>query len=376
MSNEEKMVEPKVEKASKDNWLKRLGRKLKTDRKAQIILIVVVAVLAAGTVLGYYAVSENGLKFGDLMKQEETEEEVTTARRLDGVVVNEGETDYWPVAVMIENLTTVRPQSGLTDASVVYEALAEGGIVRFMAIFDNGGKAEKIGPVRSARSYYLEWLSEYDALYTFSGAYNQVLAAIDGLDIKNINAMYAGSKYYYRDSGAAAPHNMFTSSDKLALALRDQGLDKKKASYRSWKFVDEAEETDLPAAEQEIKINFSSAGYTVVYKYDRAANTYLRYNPEGAAHTDRNNNLQIAPKNVIVMRVSNKVIDDQGRLEMDVHGEGEAIMFANGEATKGTWKKKDRTSRTIFYGEDGAEYSLVRGQTWIAVVPPDRSVTY
>ncbi|MFH2105213.1 MAG: DUF3048 domain-containing protein, partial [Parcubacteria group bacterium] len=346
MANDVKKVEPKIEKGGQDSWLKRLGRKLKTDRKAQIVLIVVVAVLAAGTVLGYYAVSDGGLKFSDLEDKEQPEEETTTARRLDGVIVEEGETDYWPVAVMIENITSVRPQSGLSDANVVYEALAEGGIARFMAIFDNGGTAEKIGPVRSARSYYLEWLSEYDALYTFSGAYPPVLAAVDGLGIKNINAMYAGSKYYYRDSGAAAPHNMFTSSDKLALALRDQKLDQKKTTYRSWKFKDEAEKSELPSAEQEIKIDFSSGGYVVVYKYDRATNTYLRFNPEGAAHKDRNNDKQIAPKNVVVMRVSNKVIDDSGRLEMDVHGEGEATMFAEGKATKGTWKKKDRTSRT------------------------------
>lgn len=376
MANNEKKIEPEVEKAGKESWLKKLGRKLKTDRKAQIIFIVVIAVLAAGTVLGYYVVSNGDLSFSDLKDREQEEESVTTARRLDGVIVEEGETDYWPVAVMIENLTSVRPQSGLSDANVVYEALAEGGIARFMAIFDNGGKAEKIGPVRSARSYYLEWLSEYDALYTFSGAYPPVLAAVDGLGIHNINAMYAGSKYYWRDSGSAAPHNMFTSSAKLNLALRDKGLDKKKTSYRSWKFKDEAEKSELPTDEQEIKIDFSSGGYVVVYKYDRATNTYLRFNPAGATHNDRNTGKQIAPKNVVVIRVAKKVIDDKGRLEMDVHGEGEATMFAEGKATKGTWKKKDRTSRTVFYAEDGSEYDLVRGQTWVEVVPPDRSVTY
>ncbi|MBU1178073.1 DUF3048 domain-containing protein [Patescibacteria group bacterium] len=377
MVSDIKKVEPKIEKAVKDNWLKKLGRKLKTDRKTQIIFIVVVAVLAAGSVLGYYAVSDGNLKFTDLQKREKTEDDSgMKARRLDGVMVESAEADNWPVAVMIENITTVRPQSGLSDANVVYEALAEGGIARFMAIFDKGGTAAKIGPVRSARSYYLEWLSEYDALYVFSGAYPPVLSAVEGLEIKNINAMYSGSQYYWRDNEASAPHNMFTNAEKLSFALRDQELDQKKASFKSWKFEDEVEKADRFAGEQEIKIDFSSDGYKVVYKYDRESNTYLRYNPEGAEHTDRNTGKQIAPKNIVVIRVPNKVIDDQGRLEMDVHGEGEAVMFANGEATKGTWKKKDRTDRTVFYDEGGKEYSLVRGQTWVEVVPPERSVTY
>ena len=169
---------------------------------------------------------------------------------------------------------------------------------------------------------------------------------------------------------------MFINSEKLKFALRDQNLYEKKAEFQAWKFKDEAEISSRPTVAQEIKIDFSSDGYKVVYKYNRDTNSYLRFNPEGAAHNDRNTGKQLNPKNVIVIRVPSKVIDDKGRLEMDVHGEGEAIMFADGKALKGTWKKKDRTSRTKFYHEDGSEYELVRGQTFVEVVPPERSVTY
>ena len=373
-----KMDQEKPVEGEKVNWFKKLGKKLKTDRKTQIIALVVVAVLAAVIVLGYYFISDRDMKFGELLDKEVTDDSDKLVRKLDGVkVAAEREANYWPTAVMIENLTSVRPQSGLSEAKVIYEALAEGGITRFMVVFDGEDQAAaKIGPVRSARSYYLEWLSEYDALYAFSGAYPPVLAAVSGLEIKNINAMYAGSQYYWRDSGSAAPHNMFTNSEKLKFALRDQSLYEKTTDFKAWKFKDEADKASRPTETQEIKIDFSSGGYKVVYKYDRDTNNYLRFNPEGAVHNDRNTGKQLSPKNVVVIRVSNKVIDDKGRLEMDVHGEGEAVMFADGKAKKGTWKKKDRTSRTLFYLEDGTEYELVRGQTFVEVVPPDRSVTY
>jgi len=374
------MDQGKSAEGEKVSWFKKFGKKIKTDRKTQIIVLVVVAVLAAVIILGYYFVSDRDMKFSDLLDREVVVDDDSDklVRKLDGVkVATEKEANYWPTAVMVENLTSVRPQSGLSEAKVIYEAIAEGGITRFMVVFDGEDQAAtKIGPVRSARSYYLEWLSEYDALYAFSGAYTPVLAAIDGLEINNINAMYHGSKYYWRDSGFSAPHNMFTSSEKLKFALRDQDLYEKAADFKAWKFKDEADKASRPTEAQEVKIDFSSGGYKVVYKYDRDTNSYLRFNPEGAVHNDRNTGKQLSPKNVVVIRVSNKVIDDKGRLEMDVHGEGEAIMFADGKAQKGTWKKKDRTSRTTFYLEDGTEYELVRGQTFVEVVPPDRSVTY
>lgn len=362
----------------KENFLKKYFVSLKNNRKTQIISIVVFAVLVFVAVMVFYVISDQSLGLDDLLRQNKEEiiqEETQNGRRIDGVIVEEGKENIYPTAVMVENITSVRPQAGLSQAGVVYEALAEGGITRFMAVFA-GGEANKIGPVRSARSYYLEWLSEYDAMYVFSGAYPPVLAAVSGLGIKNINAMYAGSKYYWRDNSVGAPHNMFTNSEKINLALRDNEYDKLTPEFRQWKFVDGAEEADRPSEEKSIKIDFSSAGYKVVYEYDKESNSYLRFNPEGAIHSDRNTGEQLSPKNVVIIRVAADVIDDEGRLGMDVTGEGDAVMFSNGQTHKGTWEKESRTSRTIFYYEDGTEHEFVRGQTWVEAVPPDRSVTY
>lgn len=362
----------------KENFLKRYFSNLKNDRKTQIISIIVLALLILIIVFIFYFVSDQKLNFEELLKSDKDEEEQVeeqNGRRLDGVIVEEGGENIYPTAVMVENLTSVRPQAGLSQAGVVYEALAEGGITRFMAVFA-GGEASKIGPVRSARSYYLEWLSEYDAMYVFSGAYPPVLQAVSGLGIKDLNAMYAGSKYFWRDSSVSAPHNLFTSTEKINLALRDNEYDKITPDYRQWKFTDEVELSERPEDEKMIKIDFSSTGYVVEYKYDKESNSYLRFNPQGAIHSDRNTGEQLSPKNIVIIRLDAEVIDDEGRLGMDVTGEGEAVMFKNGETFKGTWEKSSRADRTIFYNEDGSEYEFVRGQTWVEVVPPDRDVTY
>jgi hypothetical protein len=351
---------------------------LKENKKYQITLIVVVAVLAAGSVWGYYLATGGDFSITEATKRDKEEVDGVIARKLDGVIMpTEEEVNPYPVAVMVENMSTVRPQSGISSASVVYEALAEGGITRFMLVFPGDKSlAKNIGPVRSARSYYLEWLSEYDALYAFSGAYPPVLAAISGLQIKNMNAMYDGSKYYWRDQSFSAPHNMFTSTENLGYAVRDKGLDGiNDAKFRAWKFKDEAALEDRPTEAKNITVDFSGAAYGVEFKYDRESNTYLRFNA-GASHTDRNTSEQLAPKNVVVFKLPTRVIDDYGRLEMDVVGEGEATMFSNGMATKGTWKKSSRTDRTLFYDENGEEYEFSRGQTWVDVIPEDKGYEY
>lgn len=355
----------------RENFFKKFIEKLKEDRKTQIITIIVVAVLALVIVLGYFFFTEMGGKISSLKKGEEKE---LNARRLDGVYTDPASVNLYPVAVIIENLSTVRPQAGLSAAGVVYEALAEGGITRFLTIYA-GEKANLIGPVRSMRPYYLEWCSEYDALCAHIGGSPQALEAISGLGIKDLNAMYSGSRYFWRDMNTPAPHNLFTKSELLTYALRDKGLKDVKPTYASWKFKDDDELDVRPTGEKFIKIDFSSKAYEVEYKYDRQANEYLRFNG-GVEHKDRNTGKQIAVKNVVVIKVPTKVIDSKGRLEMDITGTGKAYMFSDGKAHEGIWRKPKREERTRFYYDDGKEHEFVRGATWIEVIPTDRSVEY
>lgn len=299
-------------------------------------------------------------------------------RKIDGRLVDsESQANPWIIGVMIENLVTVRPQAGLSAAPLVYETLAEGGISRFVVFFNGDENLAKIGPVRSARPYYIEWVSEFDAVYSYCGGSPTALAAISGLEIKDINQIGGFPQYYWRDASLSAPHNLFTSSELLSRALRDQGLDQEEPEYRSWKYKTQASLSDRPDGSKTIHIDFSSgASYDTEFKYDRENNDYVRYQL-GTTHKDSNNGSDIRAKNVAVIRVPAEDYEpEKGRLILDVAGTGQAYIFIDGEKIEGTWEKENRTARTLFYDQDEKEVEFNRGNTWVVVVPGDRAISY
>lgn len=300
-------------------------------------------------------------------------------RRLDGKIMeNSKQANYWPYAVMIENLLSVRPQSGLSQASVVYETLAEGGATRFMAVLDPSEIINEIGPVRSARPYYLEWSSEYDALYVHCGGSPRALQIIwENPDIKNLNQISRDSKYFWRDKTKSAPHNLFTSSEKINFALRDKSLADKQVDFQSWKFKDEADLGNRGDNGKSVIFNFSyGLTYKVRFEYNRDKNVYLRFNAD-QPHLDKNTNKQIEVKNVIVQLVEEPVFEgEKGRLDIYVGGEGKAWIFRDGQVIEGIWKKASRKDRTLFYDQTGQEVEFNRGNTWVHVIPKTQEVKY
>lgn len=294
-------------------------------------------------------------------------------RRLDGVLVDAETANAYPVALMIENITESRPQSGLEKARVVYEALAEGGITRFIGIFDNTETIEQIGPVRSARPYYVDIAEEYKAVYGHVGGSPQALSEIRNgtKDVKDLDQFF-NSPYYWRSTDRSAPHNVYTSTDLITFALRDNGLQDASGDFAPWQFAKaEAKESARGVDGQAITINYSTFSYQTRYVYERASNTYKRFHAD-EAHV-MSSGAQIAPKNVIVQFAQTSVID-AGRLAMNLDEGGEAIVFTNGMTQKGTWKKQD--GRTRFLDAAGDELELTPGQTWVEIVPTDREVDY
>lgn len=300
-------------------------------------------------------------------------------RLLDGVLVEKQKyAQAQPVGVMIENLLSVRPQAGLSAASVVYETYAEGGSTRFLAVFagDTAQFVPKIGPVRSVRPYYLEWDSEYDGLIAHAGGSPDGLAMIDGFSIKDLNALRGAQQYYFRDTSLAAPHNLFTRGNLVQAALHDKKLAEASITFPSWNFHDEPVTDLLPVQGMNVAIAFSGRSYAVAWMYDRATNSYVRFNA-GQPHTDVNTDKQISAKNVVVEILSPTIdIGEKGRLTLDVHGTGKAYLFTDGGVNIGTWSKVDRTGRTTFSYADGKEAVFNRGATWVEVVPEDKGVTY
>lgn len=296
-------------------------------------------------------------------------------RRIDGVLDTPDHQNPFPVAVMVENHPDARPQSGLDHANIIYEALAEGGITRFMAIFTLTDDVPKIGPVRSARPYYVDWARAYDALYVHVGGSPKGLERLVTTHTRDFNQFYNPS-YFFRDKNVkvASEHTMYTTGHSLLRALGDQKLPSL-GDYQPWKYKDDAAIGARPAS-QHVTITFSTFSYKVDYEYDPVRNVYIRSLAE-KPHVMRDGT-QISPKNVVVLTVNRSLEDPKdshGRLKIDTIGEGPAQFFLDGTVVKGTWKKTSSADPLQLVRDDGTEMTLNAGQTWVEVVPPDQTVT-
>lgn len=300
----------------------------------------------------------------------------TAPRIIDGVIVPATATNPNLQAVMIENARESRPPAGLDKASIVYEVLAEGGITRFMAMFTIDTPINEIGPIRSARPYYIDWASEYNRpLYVHAGESPQSMLPLRSkkTTILDVNLLRYG-KYGYRVSARVPPHNLFSSSERLKEAF-NYLYPKRTPKFVGWLYADDSALELRPETVNTITINYSALAYRVDYNYDRAENTYLR-SVGGQLHKTHDG-AQLTAKNVIVQYVATTLYpNERQRLKMTTVGSGQALIFRNGEAIVGTWKKDATENRTIFYTPAGEQVTLTRGTTWVEVIPTGRSVTY
>lgn len=339
---------------------------------------------------------------------EDSNEPKTESCPLNGQMHSKKARDNWearlPLAVMIENHTEARPQSGLSSADIVYEAVAEGGITRFMGVFLCNLSDIQVGPVRSARTYFIDWLSEYDALYAHVGGANtpgpaNALGQIIKYDIKDLNQFSIGFPTYWRDyqrlgRTVATEHTMYSTTQKLWEIAAKRGwvnpdTDGKKweGSFVPWKFKDDspAEAGKIAAAgisaANKIGVEFwqGYADFSVTWLYDATCNCYKRQNG-GADHIDLNNNKQLSAKNVVVEMEKESRANDgyEGNLHLiyGTTGSGKALIFQDGNVIQGKWTKASRTARTKYVDAKGSEISFNRGVIWIQTVPEGAKVDY
>jgi hypothetical protein len=277
-------------------------------------------------------------------------------------VADEAATKVPVTAIMIENSPDARPQSGLKQAGVVYEAIAEGGITRFLTLHQQD-KPQLIGPVRSLRMYYVDWLAPYNASIAHVGGSAAALAEVRNGNYRDIDQFFNASTYW-RATDRFAPHNVYTSFEKLDALNKAKGYTE--SAFTGFSRVD-GKPADTPNATN-IAVTISGPLYNSSYTYDKATNTYAR-SQAGAAHLDREDG-QITPSVVIALKVDmTKVLEDGYRESITTTGSGEALIFQNGIAQTVTWSKADRASQLKFVDADGKDVSLVRGQTWISAVP-------
>ena len=277
--------------------------------------------------------------------------------------------DFKPVAVMIDNATEIRPQSGLAVASLVYEALVEGGITRLMAVYNAADQVDKVGPVRSVRPYFLDWAAEYQPAFFHVGGSPQALETIDDYSIIDLNEMGAAEVYFVRGDRADWPHNVYTNSGlwQNIPAFKNRHLD-----FKPWEFTG-ALSVYCPEEDQAIVIDFSYFNYQVKWLYDCQSGRYQRFNG-GVGHLDENGD-QLSAAKVVVQFVKSWLIDAE-RLGLQTVGQGKAIIFQNGQVVSGSWQKDAAGSRTEFLDDAGQIVQFIPGNTWIEVIPPLTNVSY
>jgi hypothetical protein len=277
-------------------------------------------------------------------------------------VANEAATKQAATAVMIENSPEARPQSGLKAAGVVFEAVAEGGITRFLALYQQE-KPGLIGPVRSLRPYYVDWLVPFQPSVAHVGGSKFALDEIRNGSYRDIDQFFnAGT--YWRARDRYAPHNVYTNFERLDALNKSKNYTESSVAPFDRK---DTTPSQAPSATQ-ISIGISGPLYNSAYSYDPATKLYLR-SQAGAPHTDREAG-QITPSVVVAMFVTmSRVMEDGYREQIQTIGNGRAVIFQDGVATETTWHKASKTAQLTFTDAAGKPVQLNRGQTWISAVP-------
>ncbi len=345
---------------------KELGLKLWPSTKRQKIIggIIAAAVIILG-VIAVYAIL-NWLK-DDVVSNNPAPQEIVTSK-LTGLEVDEKVNKRTVLAMMIENSPDARPQSGLSEAGVVFEAIAEGGITRFCALFlDNQPKY--LGPVRSVRPYYVNWLHGFDAAVGHAGGSGDGLAQVAMLKVLDLD--YTKADAYWRVSDRYAPHNLYTNLQKLHEVARQQGA--KTSNFQGFKRKPELENTGKTKV-RTINFTLSAPLYDPSFKYDKKSNSYKRY-LAGLPHIDRNTGNVIRPKVVIGL-----ITDYSQNGIYSVYrtlGKGKAYVFQNGKLEIGTWKKSSPRAPLRFFDASGKNpLRLIPGQTWITALTGKGDVKY
>lgn len=378
-SKELKSKQPKsiTPESDEDSYL----YKIRLDKRTAIWVacgLVITAIAAAVTIvvsplIAPQQVSNTIDDFKQTVTTSTTQKEklpTVLPRRVDGLIVARNDANLVPACVMIENAAFdgVRPQSGLSAASLVYEIIVEGGITRLMAVYA-GEHSNVVGPVRSARDTYLEFASELNCAYTHAGGSYTAMEALSRFDMRDIDGLREG-KWFWRDSSKVSPHNLFTSTDNLYTAITDGHSWTEETTFDMWNFVDELSKDTIGASETANEVNIEFGGsYNVNYTYNTTEGYYVRKNA-GVDHIDAVTGTILTTRNIVIQTVPpGELIEGKGRINFSVTGEGDAYIFRNGILTKGRWSKPDRLSRTQYMDLEGNHIEFVRGNTWVEIVP-------
>ncbi|MGJ9458376.1 DUF3048 domain-containing protein [Oceanobacillus sp. CF4.6] len=352
-------------------------------RKLFFVLLAVFVVFLVSCSKEELPASDNGTKGNDL-GSEKAKTEVPEKMKgnetifpLTGIETNE-KVDNRIISVMVNNHPAARPQSGLSEADIVFEILAEGMITRLLAFYQSE-MTDVIGPVRSAREYYFELANRYEALYVYHGAASFVNDMIANRGINYLDgAIYDNDgNLFKRESFRKAPHNSYLLLDAVYDKAEDKGYETA-VSHEPLEFLANEEVENLSGNPMKhVKIVYSNnPSWIVEYSYDEANGNYSR-SSDGEQTVELNSEEPIVLDNVFIVETSHKVIDDAGRRAVDMESGGNAYLIQKGQVQEVQWENKEGRIVPV---KDGELVGFVPGKTWINVVPTNpgmqQSVTF
>ncbi|MDO4987369.1 MAG: DUF3048 domain-containing protein [Candidatus Saccharibacteria bacterium] len=398
---------PKLEsKKSKKNNGDKKKSKVRFILPFSILLVIIISVVVTMILMHQNQPTDPNLN----PVEEETSQAEETPKiysHLTGLEITDASINDLPTfCIQIPNDTYgARPQVGLNKAAIVFEAIAEGGITRLATVWQNL-EDSVIGPIRSLRTYYLDWETPFDCTLVHAGGETEARKQAASGAYRDLTE---STVYMYRDSrGYKAPDNLFTSTallnkfnsdkkyttsapkvfarqtpeeaEKVAKTVQENAKNASESSEAS-----KNENGELKAV-SDIKINFGRLpNFNTVYKYNAKTNSYDRSFESGAEHIvyscraglskpspkqECGEPVQLSPNVVIAIKVDEYTKPGSEKREsITTIGSGEAYIFQNGSVIKGTWKKGSQKEQISFVDDNGEEIKLAPGQTWIAAVP-------
>ena len=278
-----------------------------------------------------------------------------------------------PYAIQFSNFKTVRNQWGIGQADIVYEAFVEGGITRFLAIGENFS-GDRIGSVRSSRHYFVSFADEYDSIYIHYGKTKYAVAKLKKVGIDNLDGETGiGNTVFYRDKSMKAPHNAFTSLDKILAGIKEKGYETDHGQNFIPHYTFYEEDTDLINGLACNKLSIKYTDNKPYFIYDQEDKQYQRFQ-FGEIHKDSNTGEQLTFKNIIIQFVKEWNIDRNGYQTMDIEDvEGKGYYITNGKAVDITWKKNEKNKWMRYYDSSGEELTINSGKTYISIFPDNKT---
>lgn len=360
-----------------------MGKRKKNSKVGSKILIVILllAIAGVGAFLGYKYIQDNKTK--EVSTPTATNETEPVVEPEKTVQIYAG-TDR-PIACMIDNHSDAWPQFSINKAYAVYEIIVEGGETRLMAVF-KGTDADKVGPMRSSRHYFLDYALENDAIYAHIGWSPQAQSDIRTLGINNVNGLeydtgraWKEGDVFWRLSTRYAPHNSICDLATIKTAAASKGYrttsDAKSVLNYTTDDVTLAENTDAIVATT-VKIPFSTL-QSVTFEYNEATGRYTRY-ARGKVQTDATDETNITTKNIIITKAENYTLSDsenKGRQGLRNTGTKDGYYITNGKAIPITCTKSDRSSKTVYKNANGEEIKVNDGNTFFEICPVDSNLT-